>query len=45
LANPYLFSIYFCDNFGDIFAWVKQAEELAKKNSNEGVRVWSKDKK
>jgi len=44
LANPYLFSMYFLDNFGDIFAWKRKAEELKAKGDNSGIMVWSKDK-
>jgi hypothetical protein len=49
LANPYIFSMYFLDEFGqnstDIFALKKQAEELVKENKNEGIKAHSKDKK
>lgn len=44
LANPYIFSMYFLDNWADnIFQLRKEAEELAKQGKNDGVKAWSKD--
>lgn len=45
LANPYLFSMYFLDNWADnIFQLKKEAEKLTKDGKNEGMRAWSEDK-
>lgn len=45
LANPYIFSMYFLDNWADnIFQLRKDAEEKAKKGDNSGIKAWSKDK-
>ena len=45
LANPYIFSMYFLDNWADnIFNLRKEAEEKAKKNDNSAIKAWSKDK-
>lgn len=48
LANPYIFSMYFLDEFSqkstDIFALKNQAELLAKQNDNQWIKAWSKDK-
>lgn len=45
LANPYIFSMYFLDNWADnIFQLRKEAEELAKQGRNDGVTAYSKDK-
>lgn len=44
LANPYIFSMYFLDEFADrIFTLRKDAEQLAKDNKNQGIKAWSKD--
>jgi len=45
LANPYIFSMYFLDNWADnIFNLRKEAEQLAKDNKNDGITAYSKDK-
>ena len=45
LANPYIFSMYFLDNWADsIFNLRKDAEKLAKENKNDGITVHSEDK-
>jgi len=45
LANPYIFSMYFLDEFSNnIFALKKDAEQLAKADKNDGIRTWSQDK-
>jgi hypothetical protein len=43
LANPYLFSMYFLDGIPNLQGLRKQAEELAKKGKNDGVKAWSED--
>lgn len=45
LANPYIFSMYFLDEWADnIFNLRKDAEKLAKDNKNDGIKTWSEDK-
>lgn len=44
LANPYIFSMYFLDKFSNIFDLRKEAEQLAKEDKNDGIKVHSEDK-
>lgn len=44
LANPYIFSMYFLDQFQNIFDLRKEAEQLANQGRNDGITAYSKDK-
>lgn len=45
LANPYIFSMYFLDEWADnIFNLRKEAEQLANQGRNDGITAYSKDK-
>ncbi|RUS13255.1 hypothetical protein BC938DRAFT_478005, partial [Jimgerdemannia flammicorona] len=39
LANPYIFSMYFLDEFPSMFALKGEAEQLAKDNKNDGIKA------